>query len=156
MIRWSPACVACHLWMPRRNLGILGRPLEAMIPLVGSHLTTYVIYSNIQAKIGDALCNIHSFCMMHFGLFADCKVSLNLFLQIIFISLQLSRSCEASRRCMWSGVVSTFRCYPCCKMVRCGGGFGVRMLTRFYHGKYSELFIQTSFFAVISSPPKKT
>ena len=52
MIRWSPACVACRLWMRRRNLGILERLLEAIITLVLTFdkLCNIIIYSNIQAK----------------------------------------------------------------------------------------------------------
>lgn len=47
---------------------------------------------------------------------------------------------------------------PMLSMLRDGQvsrGFGVRMLTRFYHGKYSELFIQTSLFLQSFPPPPK-
>ena len=130
-IRWSPACVACHLWMRRRNLEMFGEGRwKPMIPLV----LTFDKLCNIQStviyklEINDGLLQGDSLCMMHFGLLLIANY-LWIFLQIVFVSW------EASRRCMWSGVVSTFRCYPCCKMVRCGGS-GVRMLGRFYHGKY--------------------
>lgn len=85
-----------------------------------------------------------AWCMMHLGLFADCK-----------LSLQLSRSCEAPRRCMWSGVVSTFQCYPCCEMVRCRGGLGLGCWPDSTMASIQNCLFKHPFFCSHFLPPKK-